>query len=658
MQPQPSGKADDDGAHRVAVLPAGQRRIVLGLLAGLLLTWLVVFFPMGNGDTDSPIPWYLAWIGSWLAQASLPAIWATMASQPLSVRLPRALGVAAVLTLATVWATARSEFSLYEIDLTTALIVVTVPLTLLGPLSLVRWWPGWRIGLPETPIPDGRRTTSQFSIRQLLVWTAATAALLAWAKCLMPRGATFQADIPENLFLGALFAAAHLPIILAGAGLVLADRRRLKFAISLPIATILSGAGLMCLFTWWPQRAVWSEAAQQVACLVGGFLIALLGTLLVVRLCGYRLLQRRRPDPLTPVTAGRGRFYGLLGALLIVVLLLCQPAIRRETIRSQQGMHARLVQQWSQVGADIDTDGEGERETVQMVTFLANEPVPDDGLKKLAELRGSDCFESLRLCDTRVTDAQLRHLRGFGQLRTLDLSNTSISDAGLAELDGLNGLTTLDLSGTRIGDQGLKYLRRFPRLEVLWLDGTPMTGAGLLRLYGLAALRELRLDGTAITDLGLAQLDGLEGLTHLSLCNTRIGDRGLAQLGRLSSLDWLDLSDTSVTGTGLGALDRLPSLKSLNLSGSAVRDENLASLARLTNLEYLVLDDTRITDVGLAQLRPLKKLRLVRLYRTPVTGRGVVQLIRSVPNCEVRFGVLPRSPDPLVWPRADIQPGR
>jgi len=194
-------------------------------------------------------------------------------------------------------------------------------------------------------------------------------------------------------------------------------------------------------------------------------------------------------------------------------------------------------------------------------------------LKALTELR------SLRLLDTRVTDAGLKELGQFKGLRTLSLDGTAITGVGLAELAGLPGLEELSLAYTSISDDGL---------------------SGIGRLHGL---RALDLGHTAITDAGLRELRGLENLQRLYLGSTRVSDVGLSELKGLGDLQVLDVADTWITDTGLKELKGIGGLRALRLGGTKVTDVSLTELTGLGDLRNLLLDRTRVTPDGVRTLR-------------------------------------------------------
>jgi hypothetical protein len=549
---------------------------------GLLWFGLMGLYPVSFMDSGY---WYLVFFGAWFALACLPAAWATLAPKPWSVCLPGALGWVAALMVTAAWASFRSTNSAV---MRFVLTVLAVFLTSLVPLALLRWLFRWRIAVPEEPRPADPRA-AQFSLRQLLLWMGATAVLLAWAKCVLPDGKTLQAawngnEIGGMLLFGVIVGGIHLPILLPSIGLVLARTNRIWFALS-----TFGGLGLatlVLLYSTGGRRPIqWQKDSVPIACLESGFLGVLFGTLLILRLCGYRLLRRKEEQPVagevSPPAGERPRIWKtpfpyLVTAILLIGLALSWPAWKLERSRHEIAM-ARV---WNALGVHA-TSNAGEISTLS----FQEDPTSVEGLEKLQELRSAPAFETLYM--GKLTDDQVHYLRGLATLKGLDLGHSRVTDGGLAQLEGLDRLQTLSLESTQITDEGLKYLQRFPNLEDVSVLDTRITDAGLAQLAGLCKLQRLDLGGTTITDAGLVHLRSLERLEDLSLNGTKIGDAGLV---------------------------------------------HLTNLQRLRELRLI---DTQITDAGLKHLQSLKKLRFLDALNTQVTDRGIAEFKRALPACEV-----------------------
>jgi hypothetical protein len=288
MQTELPKSSPTDLGNRLAAraLPPVQRGIVLGMWMGLLLVGMVARWPETLFSHDLEI-----WNGLWIAQACLLAVWAGLAGRPLPVRLPWALGMTTFATLVNLWVVNRQPYGLSPLILLIPIIFVL----LLPPLSLIRRILGWQIAVPE----EHRRVaqhSSQFSLRQLLVWMGATAVLLALAKCMLPAGSSFHEDLQKFnpvpiAIVGIATAVVFLPAVLSLLGLVLARADRIKFArwtlVTVSVLTVLVFGSMLA-----PRSTPWHVAVVHTACLMCGFLGVLLSTLLVLRFCGYRLLRR------------------------------------------------------------------------------------------------------------------------------------------------------------------------------------------------------------------------------------------------------------------------------------------------------------------------------------------------------------------------------
>jgi hypothetical protein len=557
---------------------------------GLLLAATVILYPTPRGEC-----WYMVWLGAWLAQACLPAVWAGLAQQPLGVHLPGALTLAAVLTVTTAWASSRSESTLAN-TLTLVLAMLVSGPVYLVPLALLRRFLGWRIALPEEHYSAEQRSM-QFSLRQLLAWMGIAAALLAWATSVLPDRTELQEawqgyNASTGIVFGAAFVALGLPILIPSIGLVLVRRHRIWFALGTLAGASLFIPGFLRVASG-GRPPSWYEILVPLGVLEGAFLGVLLGTLMILRFCGYRLLRRKeeRLAAQSPTIAASesttkpprlhlSPFSYLVAMMLLAGLLLGDLAWEREPARRETATQREFQRAGMAVNLE---DGQ-----IAGISFNSNRPLSEAGLKKLQRLRTTPTFQQLSLEGTKLADDQVHYLCGLMPLRSLLLSGTPITDAGLAQLSGLDNLQCLYLDGTRVTDAGLKHLAQFANLENLNLAGTCITGAGL------------------------------------------------AQLNHLPRLHTLNLASTPVTDASLAHLAKLPNLQSLSLARTSITDAGMEHLAKLTNLEELRLAGTKVTDAGLNSLRSLKKLRM--LDKSPTTAAGLEEFRRAMPQCEINPG--------------------
>jgi len=265
-----------------------------------------------------------------------------------------------------------------------------------------------------------------------------------------------------------------------------------------------------------------------------------------------------------------------------------------------------------------------------------------------AEVRTSaKRVEEVRLNDDQLTDEghvrpevldQMEKLAGS---ETLRLRDTRISDAGLACVKRLPYLGGLDLDGTGISDAGLAHLKDSRSLRALLVCSaqqarrSPVGNAGLAHLKGLN-LEQLTLEKANVTDAGLAHLAGFHELLSLHLSDNKITDAGLAHLAGLDRLQFVELNDTQVTGGGFAHFRRMANLYRLYLANCPLTDDALEPLASLPRLADLDLRGTPITDAGLRHLEKLKSLRTLLLSkRSKATPQGIERLKAALPELTV-----------------------
>jgi hypothetical protein len=545
-----------------------QRRTLLGMLIALAALLNVAFNYAGPSldlvlDGDSTF----AMLGGLFAQACLLAAWVALGRQPLATRVPQALGVAALLGLAAAWGEARHSLEGGEglSSATFMVFVAGIQAVLLLPWR--RYWK-WQLHTADHLVSA---PSSQFSLRQLLLWTTAVAMILAVGRAIGLRHDASFADLAEvalNTFISLIVAAVCLPLAIPSISLILGGGKRVRATLWLVAVVIGSTLALFLtalVFDWLVNSGPWDSAVQDaVNCSVSlqaGFVGTLVLGLIVARLCGIRLSRgesnstsnqplsllvardsvsgsKCQPLPagecisLAPTPWWRTRFACVAVALGLVVAALAWPSWTIE-LQRQESLHSQAInREWDKLGVDIFVQ-EGQ---ITSATFQARQPVSDLALDKLIHSPHVDSLYSLTFSGALLTDDQMHHLAGLKNLRRLLLDGTQITDAGLAHLHGMSKLKVLNLNGTRIGDEGLQVLQ----------DKT--------------SLKELGLNDTNVTDAGLEQLRPLQELTALGLARTRVTDQGLPAVQRLPKLEVLLLQGTSVTPSGLAGLGGLPNL--------------------------------------------------------------------------------------------------
>ncbi len=290
------------------------RRILLVMHLGLWAFVLVALNPIGTPAGKSMLLSACVnytWIGAIFAMPSLFAVWAALAQQPLTMRLPRAMGCAALLGLMGTWGASRNiPEGKPEIDF--LLMILSITCVQAMALALLRRRFGWQVRVKgDVEGDDGSPDRAQFSIGQMLVWTTATAALLALASCIVSDWRAVGETLRQANWLAAtigvlVLSALSLPLVIPSVGLVLGVGRRRRFAVWLLVMVVLMEmATCLLIFSIGLASGATSSdalfASLMVILIPAGFLVALLGSLLVVRLCGFRLVRRSDAPTGTPV---------------------------------------------------------------------------------------------------------------------------------------------------------------------------------------------------------------------------------------------------------------------------------------------------------------------------------------------------------------------
>jgi hypothetical protein len=105
--------------------------------------------------------------------------------------------------------------------------------------------------------------------------------------------------------------------------------------------------------------------------------------------------------------------------------------------------------------------------------YCPTDPFAEPSLPRwLRELFGYDFFfdvVEVYVSERDFGDEEASHLKALTSLTTLRLADTKISDAGLKHLEGLTNLEGLNLSGTQVTPEGVKKLKRaLPACEIVY----------------------------------------------------------------------------------------------------------------------------------------------------------------------------------------------
>ncbi|HWB12866.1 MAG TPA: hypothetical protein VG826_26810 [Pirellulales bacterium] len=622
-----------------------QATTILTLLVVLYAAGLVLLAPRFDLlDFSSGAHWQTAVaVGGLVASPAFLAIWAVHGRQRTTVRVPLTFWLLAIFYLATLYGEVR-YFGTGDVRFTFLSVAgwFTMYAAFLLPLRVLRAVRGWRLerlGNGSTQSADDERQR-QFTIRTLLGWTAAVAALCAglrWpaqyeAFDVYEFSANPLAELVEGVIVGLVFSLASLPA-LSAAWLVLAEGRRIVLRAVLIVITGAGIAGGINAF-----RSLLDEGDAEFLVLAlgieAGVLTAGLSTALLVRACGYRLVRPSKDVQASAVGPSNvpvpPRRFALACASLAaasVALVCCTPG------RFELWRRADEEQAWAEKGWDASFDDNGR------VTGLVRLSGPDLSGSEF-DLAGLSDLESLGFSHSLITDVQLAQYPiqnpGLARLTSLDLADTPISDFGLAQLALFPGLTHLNLSHTNITDTGIAHLAVLKHLTRLELAVTDVSDEAIESLSRLGQLQSLDLQLTAVSEEGARRLQ--ESLPKATI-TYGASDASLKEALRKT------IRTRRSIGTGvvrnqqkrLHARGRFGSTASGTATTPATRltDAGLALLSGQTALEELDLRESGVTDAGLTALVKLTSLKRLDLRGVQVTDAGCQKLAKALTNCEI-----------------------
>jgi uncharacterized integral membrane protein len=165
-------------------------------------------------------------------------------------------------------------------------------------LALIRWRYGWYVMLGDELAPDRMPLSVGRLLLRLLLWTTATVGFVGLIRWIVPDWNAAVRDLkmgwPGVMLIALLNSAVSLPLIVAIVPLVLGTDRRRQFAVW-PWAAIVCVIILIIVLTATVTGAL-DLFLVATGCFpfVAGFLVAACGSLLAVRLCGFRFVRRTR----------------------------------------------------------------------------------------------------------------------------------------------------------------------------------------------------------------------------------------------------------------------------------------------------------------------------------------------------------------------------
>ena len=236
-----------------------------------------------------------------------------------------------------------------------------------------------------------------------------------------------------------------------------------------------------------------------------------------------------------------------------------------------------------------------------------------------------------------ATIGEIRSLR----LTTAERAHDSITDRlfNMIPGSGISSPSTVFLCTPEATVSFALSASASPSVQYSNGTGRETTNDDLGRVGALTGIKELHVDSSLVSDRGLAHLARLKNLEKLSLNGLDCSDAGFAHLSRLTALRSLSVRpdlNCNFTGSGLAYLQSLDNLSKLTLSGARIDDQTVRHLASLRGLRELTLRGTDVTDRAIADLKRLSSLQRLILVDTLVTFEGYSELLRALPNCDVR----------------------
>ena len=263
-----------------------------GLLIALLIVATVlvdlVALSVAPSRPELPHPAIIVLFSLSMAQVSLVALWAGLAGKSAPWRV---IGLVLVVVLWTALLAAVLDYaSPREIASFWTVLLLAQAVAIFMPLSVAR-----AVGLRMVSVGDldavkaasTGRSRLQFSLGYLLAWTTAVAVTLGLLKYTVDYRTLFPyPGVWWKLF---VLAVGHAAIALAALWALLGTR---WLGLRLPALFLITAAAIVC--DSWLARLdpFWASA---LLCLVQALWLA--GSLWVFRVCGYRVVRRRRAGP-------------------------------------------------------------------------------------------------------------------------------------------------------------------------------------------------------------------------------------------------------------------------------------------------------------------------------------------------------------------------
>ena len=230
------------------------------------------YAPVAPGPSGGLAPFFI--FGLWISQASLLVLWSGLGRSRWCWRIPGTFAGAIACAICCHFSMENAFIPRSEL----IVIVVWPALLVLGTALAMRWMGCTVLDSDSlTGLPASLRI--RFSISELMVFTAVTAVLLVGIKYVLLLLKIQPTVVNAVLMYGPSAAIACLLML----WLTLATSHIWWRLISIPVVVAI-GAAWYCLF----------RAGDDIGLLLGSCSVITAATLLILRLCGYRLVAERR----------------------------------------------------------------------------------------------------------------------------------------------------------------------------------------------------------------------------------------------------------------------------------------------------------------------------------------------------------------------------
>ena len=272
-----------------------KNRLVFCLLvAGFLAANLFVPVAMNHASPHDLVDFAAIFCcGGLAAEVCLLAIWSVLAAEPITSRIPKTLTLLIVGWLAWIgglrWT--RETIPVEDTWITAAVGLETFSLVSLS-LLIFRWRMQRRIHHVTSPAVTGHSRV-QFSIGQLLTWTTIVAVILVVGKLVMPPGSfTRLPSSRELLWISGpvMLIAFYLGLLVFSCFMItLEEKMQGGWLIALLFNFFLVPFFVILVVSGFAGGPASSEILFVVYAATSGVIFTTIGSLLVVRSCGFRL---------------------------------------------------------------------------------------------------------------------------------------------------------------------------------------------------------------------------------------------------------------------------------------------------------------------------------------------------------------------------------